>query len=263
MSKITKDELMVLDQCSITLVKTGHSYSNLKLTRLILMRYPVFYDYLFVRRHLIDRVIIADLYDTVFQGDPFTASFDSDYFYFAEESTTIENCWINKLWLQQAVPDSFEKIKHHKVLNAGLFQGGTIPVLKFLDVYLSFYESQLMNMTAPDQGYFNYIAYTQIMNNNHFNVKVLNGNDGIIVLSYFQEKETKLVLGNFKPKASKIYPRILHQYDTRREFRVSVLYACPKGKLNTSTYIRGLQKHAESEEEAQKIDSMLDEDLYK
>ena len=103
-------------------------------------------------------------------------------------------------------------------------------------------------MTAPDQGYFNYVAYTIILKNESFKAKILKGNDGIIVLSYFQEKETKFVLGNFKPKMASVYPLIIHQYDTRSEFRVSVLFACPKGKLNTSTYIRGLDQITNEEQ---------------
>ncbi|KAK8875882.1 hypothetical protein M9Y10_006057 [Tritrichomonas musculus] len=249
MLKITQDELMVLDRCSITLVKTGYSFSKMNWAEIILLRYPFFYDFLFYRRHLIDRVIIVDLYDTVFQGDPFTSNFKSEYFYFAEENTAIENCWINALWLQKAAPDSYEEIKGNKVLNAGLFLGGTLPVLQFLDIYLKFYEKKRMNMTAPDQGYFNYVAYTIILKNDRFKAKILTSNDGIIVLSYFQEKETKFVLGSFKPKDADVYPRIIHQYDTRSEFRVSVLFACPKGKLNTSTYIRGLDQLPDEEQQ--------------
>ncbi|OHS94984.1 hypothetical protein TRFO_38794 [Tritrichomonas foetus] len=263
MSKITEDELMVLDRCSITLIKTGFS-KHMAWTQIVLLRYPVFYDFLFLRRYLIDRVIIVDMYDSVFQGDPFTTDFQKDTFYFVEENSSIENCWINALWLQQAAPDSYEIIKKNKILNSGLFMGGTMQVLKFLDIYLTFYENKDQNSTAPDQGYFNFVAYTKVLNDPSMKTKILTGNDGVIVLSYFQESQTKLIFGNFKPKNAVIYPRILHQYDTRSEFRVSVFYACPKGRLNTSTYIRNMHSDGnyggnhiryDEEEEHEEIDA--------
>ena len=244
LSKITQDELMVLDRCAITLVDTGY-FDSKDWKQIVLLKYPVFFDFLFMRRNLIDRVIIVDLYDSVFQGDPFTSDFKKDTFYFVAENSSIENCWINNMWLQQAAPDSYEEIKNNKILNSGLFMGGTLQVLRFLDLYLTFYENKDKTNLAPDQGYFNFVAYTIVLKDYTFKTKVLTENDGVIVMGYFQESHTKLIFGNFKPKLATIYPRIIHQYDTRSELSASVLHACPKGKLNASNYIRNL--HADTD----------------
>lgn len=239
-SMLTQDELMLLDKCSIFIINTGTFHLEWK--RFLILRYPLFYDFLYYRVHLMDRVIIVDLFDTVFQGDPFTSSFHNDTFYFAKENITIDQCWMNSMWAKRAAPDLYDEIKNNTIVNSGLFMGGIIPVLHFLDIYMTLYDTFTLNdVNAPDQGYFLFATYHIVVKSPRIKVRFLSSFDGVVVFENYAEK-SRFVFGDFKPRNSSIYPRILHQYDKNSELRISVYYACPKGFLNTSTYIRQHQE---------------------
>jgi hypothetical protein len=74
-----------LNNCGVTLVNIG----IVNLTRkndLLLFRNRFLLSFFRTRTPLFDRIIITDLFDTVFQGDPFHANFDRTTLGFSIES---------------------------------------------------------------------------------------------------------------------------------------------------------------------------------
>lgn len=233
--KMTQDEISVLENCSVNIINTGN-YSRMSTTEIAFLRYPIFYDFLYTRRHLIDRVIAVDLYDTVFQGDPFTEDLDKNVLYFVSENATVAECYLSSIWLKQTSEEVYEKLKNKHILTAGVLIGGIVPMLQFLDTY----HNATRPPKAPDQGYFVYMAYEFMNESTNVMTRICDEKDGVIVLHYFNEVKRNFVFGDFKSSSSPMYPMIIHQYDKLPVLAKSVANSCPKGKLKTSQYIRQL-----------------------
>jgi hypothetical protein len=241
---MTSDEISLLQNCSVFVISTG-DYSSRPWKEIAFLRYPMFYDFLYSRLNLIDRVIAVDLYDTVFQADPFTEDFETDKFYFVQENSTIQSCFLNSLWLKLFSADQYERLKERHVVSSGIFMGGIVPMLQFLDAY---HRNDTAPRKVPDQGYFVYMAYEFMRRARNTNIKVLTENDGVIILHYFSDGRSRFVFGNFNPAQATRYPAIIHQYDKWFALSNSVLNACPKGRLRTSTYIRQLPDSVDDSE---------------
>jgi hypothetical protein len=241
---MTDDEISLMGNCSVAIVNTG-DYTSRPWKDIAFLRYPIFYDFLYVRMDLIDRVVAVDLYDTVFQADPFTTDFETDKLYFVRENRTIASCFLNSLWLKQFSSDDYERLKDNDVLSAGVFMGGIVPMLQFLDVY---HRNETASLRAPDAGYFVYMAYGFILQAVKVTTRVLTEADGVIVMHYFEDAGAKLAFGDLIPPAATRYPAIVHQYDKWTTLSNSVLNACPKGRLKTSVYIRQLPNSVDDSE---------------
>jgi len=66
-------------------------------------RHVIQYDFLMKNYHLYDRVILNDLFDMEYCGDPFSSDIDDyKYLYFSEENQRIIDCKTNHKWAEDA-----------------------------------------------------------------------------------------------------------------------------------------------------------------
>jgi hypothetical protein len=77
-----------LSGCGVTVINIGTLFSNQR-NYLFMLRNSACYDFLRIREGLFDRVILFDLFDTVFQGDPFTVEIIRDIIAFSTETAVI------------------------------------------------------------------------------------------------------------------------------------------------------------------------------
>ena len=127
------------------------------------LRHYILRNFLLERQDIIDRVIICDAFDTVFQDDPFTNEINWDSIGFTQENITVlEDKVCNYPWLL-AIYDFFKipfnESKYHNwhAVCSGVLFGKTQNILQF---YKYFFSPKIMEnintLSITDQGYFNY-----------------------------------------------------------------------------------------------------------
>jgi hypothetical protein len=169
---------------------------------LMLSRFKVYYELLSSwSNESIDRVLLCDLDDIVFQGDPFSIEFDEQLYCAAEKNiisdTGNPSSGLNRHWIGQAtdvVAYSSSSFENQPVLCAGTILGTYAGVLDFLRLYTS-----VLHKKPNDQGLYNVYVY------NHTDLsfrKVLPyGESQILTLDGFTFEELRIqdgrVINNF------------------------------------------------------------------
>ena len=109
---------------------------------------------------LYDEIIITDVRDVIFQGNPFNFNYGCDIAYFAEADTqTIGSCSHNSQWIEKLCgPEVLQQLKDKVVVCAGVIYlkaSGALPYLRAMVAKLSAAQSKM----ALDQGAHNFFAY--------------------------------------------------------------------------------------------------------
>lgn len=229
-AKLSKNERQVLDGCGVNLIIYGDITPRFKIyiyeTRLILM-YGVILKY----RKQFDRVIIADVFDTIFQSDPFIPGFNNKTMCFTTEGYYNNNDPTNNtLWIKVADPDYFKDIHFYDdkiVINGGLFFGSTDGMLLFFKIFLSLKVFDDFTVKTVDQGYMNYLYHRGIFKENGLNLTLTFPNDYIISARghKFDSNPTAEGLQTilFLPNP----PAIIHQYNRGPSVLKSIKKTCP------------------------------------
>ena len=192
----------------------------------------------------INRIIISDLYDTVFQGDPFSQRVSSDYVQFIDEDITFLESETNVNWVKAAIyrTDFKKKWLNLFPICSGYIIGGKIVIFRFLIMFYSFF-----NFKDPyfmDQGLLNNLILTgafeirkipYLTNGENFTVRHLAHNFHKIPFSK---------LGDFKldshgiPKTVDRYAQVVHHYYDHEKLCISILESCPRRNSNFTNYHR-------------------------
>lgn len=245
------------NECGVEFIDIG----PVEITRKAAMffRYYLFRKFLIKNREKIDRVIFCDLYDTVFQHDPFTTEFGNTL-YFTDEETAIRDNMLNSRWLNSVYryfkkhpdpdfPISFDKkskkkIYQSNIINGGL-QAGTVPLLiKFCTVMLKTGNKLKMELLFNDQGFLNLMIYSGCFKNKFNYTIVPLKTDLFASISHYAdvietEKSIKPIFGQAGKDGT--VPGVLHQYDRSPKVRTQLIKACPND-LNLTDYIRSRKK---------------------
>lgn len=100
-----------------------------------------------------NRILILDIYDTVFQKDPFAKDFPKDKVVFSYESVNFTKNKSNMGWLEKLDPD-FKAMKYDGKfpLCSGLFVGTTNSMISFYNKYVNLSFWRWVAFKAQDQG---------------------------------------------------------------------------------------------------------------
>lgn len=229
-NRLSNRERQVLDECGINLINYGDITPVFKKyiyeTRLILM-----YGIILTYRKQFDRVIIADIFDTIFQSDPFIPGFNNNTMCFTTEGYFNNNDPTNNTkWIKVADPDYFKDIHFYDdkiVINGGLFFGSTDGILLFFKLFLSLKVFDDFTVKTVDQGYMNYLYHRGIFMKNGLNLTLTFPGDYII-----SARGHKF---NLKPSADGLQmmllssnpPAVLHQYNRGPSVLESIKKTCP------------------------------------
>ena len=101
-----------------------------------------YYQYLCAmanRNQAFDRILLTDVADVVFQGDPFAAAPDGDLIVFLEDKVrTLENCYIDGYWIRSAFGDrALDEVRCRRMSCAGTVLGTWTGILRYLLVMQS------------------------------------------------------------------------------------------------------------------------------
>lgn len=231
--KFNNSLLKFLEDCGCLIINVGKLSTSRKKT-LFMARNLVIYKFLKINYKLLKRVIIIDLYDTIFQGDPFNDYFLNDAIGLSLETTKIQGSHIDGISILFGREKANQMCYKRKIINCGTILGSSQLVMKFLSLFLTFATNldylkfkELINTGYPDQAIVNALVCGNILDQHGIKYHLYTQSENYVSLhKIFRRKELNFSLGNFIFNSS-YYPVLIHLFDRSRMFCKSVLDACP------------------------------------
>ena len=245
---ITDDEsyidpisLEIVQECGLQIIRCGNmNLPGIDIKQYKWSAYSYVYYYLqsFLRQNIdsFDRVMICDLFDTVFQGDPFNTQVTDEYINAVDEGATLSQSEENIKCLQGAGPiELTEEILNYHYACSGYFAGSAKNMLKLLD---SFCDLVDFATNTPDQGIFNYI----FLHPNVYGLKRSPFRETEFVHHFVNSKiilkKGKRTLGNVPTRRDvNHYASVLHHYYMSKTFVTSLLKTCPRQSKTQIKYV--------------------------
>ena len=233
-----------ISKCGIQFVDIGTKVPS-EAEDIFFYRYIIFNNFLRENEQEIDRVILVDLFDTVFQNDPFITNFSENILYLSEEGYPLMDSLFNTIQIRKNIhnmnPQTFDdnsvyqsnylkKIKNKHIINGGLQAGGLLPMLSFLSIMAKIGNESAMKAYGDDQAFLNIFAYSKLL-------KKVCDFEIVPSSSYFMSSNALYCMleknpfrndskfGNFS-RGSKV-PSILHQYNRCQDIIDELLAVCP------------------------------------
>lgn len=129
---------------------------------LLVARFFLFRDFL-ERHREIERVLLTDLGDVLFQADPFACEWrDGVHVFLEEESVRIGNCPFNSAWIRDLFDEeTLEAIRDKPISCAGTIMGNRAAVLRYLALFIGGLDRvRRMRYDGSDQGLHNFLLHT-------------------------------------------------------------------------------------------------------
>jgi hypothetical protein len=216
------------------------------------IRQFIFFEFLMSNRFVINRVISADLFDTVFQKDPFITKFQADRVYYSSEANLIAGHRNNVFWLGPFISQakvlfpgvvvSEEKINKRAIICAGLVAGGSGPMIQHLRLMLRMGDTKQLKAFGTDQGFLNFALGVGLVN---FKYQLDPPNETFLATYGAHLNFEPLALGDkfgSMGKFGRIY-NVLHQGDRSPQILNAILAVCPNFEPPFPDYVRAGYLH--------------------
>ena len=232
---ISQETKQIVESCGGQIINCGPVPYHKKLDG---HNYCYVFSAYFIENNIknIDRIIICDMYDTVFQGDPFNMQLENDKLNIIDEGATFstrpgEN---NREWLL-AFNYTLPKEKYQDYYLCSGFIGGKAEiVLKTLKLYL---KQHTFGQKKHDQAAFNYLYFSGILAAHNISINKMRNNELVRHISY-------IPLGNHTSigdirgiRNDTIYATVIHHYYLDSEFVMSLLKYCPRESKTLKYYL--------------------------
>lgn len=237
-NQMPKENIEFLENCGCHIINVGKNEIQ-KPMNLHYYRYFCYKNFL-EKKTGINRVMSLDIYDAVFQGDPFTTSIESDSMYYTTEAATINSNGCNANWVRYALNNSAEypAIKNKFIVNGGIMLGGYKPYMCFVKLFLN-YTKYSISKSFPigDQGFINVIAYRNMVAQHGFKQYVLTYENGYANLFLMTNMKLNWTFGKVKSYKNQEYFLILHQIYRIPALCRSIVNICPPLKYMKNGYL--------------------------
>lgn len=183
-------------------------------------RYIKFYEFLEEKIWDYQNILISDVRDVYFQGNPFS-SMNQNCIMFAqeEETKTISgDCNFNARWIQQTYGESvYQSLHDKKITCCGTILGSSTN----MQAYLKFMVSEISRFLHQNNPFFDDMldtaihTYSYYMRSDLFKNPVMNTNGdifGTVGLTIIECPE-KVLIKDGKIEINRQFPSIIHQYD--------------------------------------------------
>jgi len=121
------------------------------------------YYYLYLKEYTqYSDILMADVFDVIFQGNPFPDTIPEESAIISEEAKNIEDCKINSGWIYNAYGSAdYIDLKTLSILCAGLIRGGYYGTLKVNQLFIEEVKSMQGKPVfgTLDQAHFEYIFH--------------------------------------------------------------------------------------------------------
>ena len=170
-------------------------------------RHCFYLDHLLRVGHEYDNVMLSDVRDVVFLGDPFDFDIGDSMYCFAEaESFTIDKQVNNRGWLIGAYGEAaLRELGDRPILCAGVTIGRTSAVIAYLRLMIDQLARLPRQPLGVDQGVHNYLVHKGLVPNARL---VGNREGAVLTVGLMSEAEAAAAL---EERAHEI--RVVHQYD--------------------------------------------------
>lgn len=225
-----------LKSCGATFINLG--LIDISREALLPLRNCVLYDFLKTRKNVFHRVLIVDLFDTIFQGDPFHSDLNESEIGVCAESLT---CGGSQQWGAELVfGHHAKKLIRQGCVNAGTIIGTASLVCDFLGYYVAYLSSispYIMNQITdyPDQVLMNLLTRFDLTG---IPIHFYKNEDDYSTLCHVWDYQIDFMLGDFKINNTVNYPLVIHIFDRVPVFVLSVLLSCPPEFAQHDGYIR-------------------------
>jgi hypothetical protein len=176
-------------------------------------------------------MIVTDLRDTVFQGDPFSDRFDTSSLGFSMESRACDNMHVRETFAILGQRNAKTLYRNRQCVNPGTIVGVESAVLAFLEGADSFVRrirpSTLAKLTyVPDQVILNVVVGLSLVSN--IRLRFFRGFEEYMAMwKWFGRPNITYRIGDFRVWADAPFPMIVHMYDRGKKFCASVSEVCP------------------------------------
>ncbi|MBD2179958.1 hypothetical protein H6S82_25415 [Planktothrix sp. FACHB-1355] len=176
-------------------------------------RYAIYYLYLSKYGEKYANVMLSDVRDVVFQGDPFDFEFeDGSLNCFLEEGEkTIGDSEGNAQWIREGFgEDALPKIADKSISCSGTTIGSIDAIMAYLKAMIDAFVQLKYHSWGIDQGVHNYIIYQGLVKK----VKFYNNFRGpILTMHYTNEEKLQFDSNGYLRNDDGSPIKVLHQYD--------------------------------------------------
>ena len=243
-SRLTTETTNFLKDCGVSVMFVNVS-DDADRKAMLMTRNLILAEFLTDHVQDFDRVLITDIYDTTFQGDPFYSEFERDAIMLSRETKKVELAQLREAKLLAGVL-GYQSLKNqfqdYYCINVGTITGECHKVAKFLQLYVNLFESVnnlygSLNSGFIDQVLANILVRAKIPEENGLKVKLYNEYDLHHCMWYvYGRKEVDYTIGNYR--IGQNYPLSVHLYDREKTFCESVRNACLPTFQTKDPYIR-------------------------
>ena len=232
--------LRILEKCGAVLLDVG-AYSFESDDDVKDKRFGILYKFLRAWGSFFNRVLVVDLIDTVFQGDPFTSEYNWSKLNIGHENVQIrkENTTNN---LIRSIPNlNYSHYMKKHVLNSGVIWGNPESVTSLLEhliQHLYANNKDNNNQTISDQGFFNVVVHSGELKRDGIEYSIHGPNTAFSTIALNLNNITASDLGKIKHSKRKNPTILIHQYDRSMPLIETVIRHCPTDGLNATSFIR-------------------------
>lgn len=176
-------------------------------------RYAIYYLYLSKYGHKYANVMLSDVRDVVFQGDPFDFDFeDGSLNCFLEEGEkTIGESEGNAQWIREGFgEDALGKIADKSISCSGTTIGSIDSIMAYIKAMIDSFVQLKYHSWGIDQGVHNYIIYQGLVKNVKF---YKNFSGPILTMHYTNEEKLQFDSNGYLKNEDGSPINVLHQYD--------------------------------------------------
>ena len=231
---LTKSTVECVNECGGQIINCGKiKFSDLRDCQTLV--YLLCYEFIYYNIHRIRRVIIVDLFDTVFQGDPFNSQVGGRYLNILDEGSdfTTYSGYINEQWMRKFNYDLPDRFAEQKYLCTGYIGGDVDVIFKFLRL---FYQYMSLGKGKTDQGEVNYLYFSGILEKNGIHIVPERMTELVRHTAYVRLQKYEMMGEVRTIKDKNTYASIIHHYYCNPNFILSLYYSCPRGKYDKNNY---------------------------
>ena len=243
-----------LYNCGVEIINIGfHNITDRQ--DIFFIRYLYYEKFLRERHGQYDRVILTDLYDVIFQADPFFSEFARNKVYFSSEKTPLRensynvdyiySCWKNLSLIDPSKmhikTEEFEKkMLDGDIINCGVIAGGYGSILKFILYMQNIGNKNTWRSHADDQGCLNLFLRGNFFDDlfdyeiDPWNSLMVNSMDSRYIYSNYELQ--KHTFGDLPDKNSA--SAILHQIDRNQFIPIETQRVCPTDLKDNDIFIQ-------------------------
>ena len=176
----------IIDIAASDIKHFDSDFSNLKV---LTFRMIIFYLYLMQCKKRYSHVLITDVFDVVFQKDPFDFKRDnaSIYFFCEDKRQTLRSCRINSAWILKLFGEEvLSEIGDNPIVCAGITIGTHSAIIDYLRNMVKYFE-RLKSISLPceDQAIHNYLIHKGKIRD----LMLFNNEDGPVLHLHHLSKE--------------------------------------------------------------------------